>query len=926
MSYIQGSLHQNGATASTTVAVTLTNPVGSGHALCVAVAWAGYTSSTDVLHSVTDDQGNTYTPLDFVVDTSGGAYWVVTAYCANVTNAPRTITATIYGGGSSSNPVSYATILVDEFSSIATSSALDVHAINNQDFAAPWTSASLTSGNITTTANGDLIWGVMVNGGGVGTVSNGAGFTAAQAVAGTFFSEYQTQATAGSTAATYSATYGGGASDGFITAVIALKAASGGSNSTSLATTEAKDVAAISVTDGSPAAYYVDSALGNDSNSGLAPGSGNAWRTLGQVNGFSFLPGSTINFKGGQSFAGTLTAKSGVSGAPLTYTSYGTGNATIAPTGADAVAITNVGYVTVENLILTGDGSANFNGVNIEATSAVSNITLNGLSISGFGRAGVLMAAANTTNILSNVTVENCTVNNCTTHVTISNNLTGGILAGVIGSIGTTSSSGGTFGTTLAIDNVLVTGCTVENCPGYAATPSEYQSSTGILLTNIQNSTVSNCYISSNGANEAWGNSGIEYNWATNCVVEFCEVYNQISSSAPSDGDGIDLDTGCNNCTAQYNYVHHCGGNGILFCNFSPYSHDGCIARYNILENNTQSHPFNEICINSFSGGSAPTNIKVYNNTVYNNLSASLDLVQTTVASGGVTGYFANNIIIEGNASNTLQVSFAGSSALITNGNLYYATGHSYSWDWQGTTHTSLASYRSASSQEANSYADVNPLLVNPGSGGTLGGYVPASLTAYRPVGGSPIIDAGLNLASLYSLSVGSADYYGVTIPDGTGHYSIGASQSALEVLIALATTEARDVAAFSYRETASLLTTEALDIAAFALAMLTAPLVVETSDAPGADGQAYYTIGQETKLIFRCSTPEGVPATPAGLSLSIKPPTGAPIIIYGGFTHLSTGIYCYPLLLNAVGLWTYEWNMNGLVYTGQMYVNSPYF
>ena len=43
--------------------------------------------------------------------------------------------------------------------------------------------------------------------------------------------------------------------------------------------------------------YYVDATHGNDNNDGLSPAT--AWRTMGKVSDFSFLPGDSILLKRG---------------------------------------------------------------------------------------------------------------------------------------------------------------------------------------------------------------------------------------------------------------------------------------------------------------------------------------------------------------------------------------------------------------------------------------------------------------------------------------------------------------------------------------------------------------------------------------------------------------------------------------------------
>jgi hypothetical protein len=215
MAYVQGNQHQNGGASSTTVAVTLGAAVTSGNALMVSVGW-GSSSGADTVTGVTDDKGNTYQLVDQVRDATQQYLWR-TAYLLNVTNGPITITATI------NNTNTFGAILVDEYSGVATSAALDGHAMQGQ--VSPATTAdAVKSGAITTTANGNLIYGTTVEITGLGTITHGTGFTARINVAGVFMTEDEVQATAGLIAngATFTAS---NAADSWITGVMAFKAA-----------------------------------------------------------------------------------------------------------------------------------------------------------------------------------------------------------------------------------------------------------------------------------------------------------------------------------------------------------------------------------------------------------------------------------------------------------------------------------------------------------------------------------------------------------------------------------------------------------------------------------------------------------------------------------------------------------------------------
>jgi len=87
--------------------------------------------------------------------------------------------------------------------------------------------------------------------------------------------------------------------------------------------------------------YYVSNS-GNDNNSGTSASS--PWQTINKVNSFKFSPGDNILFNMGNTFyGGIVISKSGTSGSPITFGSYGSGANPII-TGFSAVnSWTNVG-------------------------------------------------------------------------------------------------------------------------------------------------------------------------------------------------------------------------------------------------------------------------------------------------------------------------------------------------------------------------------------------------------------------------------------------------------------------------------------------------------------------------------------------------------------------------------------------------------
>lgn len=74
---------------------------------------------------------------------------------------------------------------------------------------------------------------------------------------------------------------------------------------------------------GQAAEYFVDSAAGRDSQSGLSPAE--SWQSLRRVNQARLEPGDTVRLKAGGVWRESLICRSGSEGRPITYTSFGEG-------------------------------------------------------------------------------------------------------------------------------------------------------------------------------------------------------------------------------------------------------------------------------------------------------------------------------------------------------------------------------------------------------------------------------------------------------------------------------------------------------------------------------------------------------------------------------------------------------------------------
>jgi hypothetical protein len=127
------------------------------------------------------------------------------------------------------------------------------------------------------------------------------------------------------------------------------------------------------------ASYYVDSATGNDANSGTSPGA--PWKILAKVTGRIFLPGDSILFKSGGKWTGQLNPKgSGAAGNPIVIAQYGSGAKPVidaaGATGNGAVYLFNQEYWEINNLEIINDAAtgADRRGVYLSASNFVGNV------------------------------------------------------------------------------------------------------------------------------------------------------------------------------------------------------------------------------------------------------------------------------------------------------------------------------------------------------------------------------------------------------------------------------------------------------------------------------------------------------------------------------------------------------------------------
>lgn len=319
-------------------------------------------------------------------------------------------------------------------------------------------------------------------------------------------------------------------------------------------------------------AYYV-SPSGNDSNGGTSPGA--PIKTIAAVNALSLVAGDSVLFQGGQTFSGAIVCpSSGTPANPITFGSYGGGQATISSGTSNGFTSTSQAGIIVRDLTFSGSSSAN-HGVLFQNQLAgnvhLQNIQAINLNVSGYGGNGILVLGGTATSKscgYDDIIIRGCNVTSCCSHVF--GDPPGTVNSGTLGIAGINIYSA--YGQGLAVNspshrNIIIENCYVASCLGVTDLA---WSGSGIVVSEVSDCIVRHCEANSNGANsidtQFGGSVGI---WCADCVRVVFQSCKSISQSTANgqDGGGFDLDGGCTDCaiidcftTGNQNYGYVCYG------------------------------------------------------------------------------------------------------------------------------------------------------------------------------------------------------------------------------------------------------------------------------------------------------------------------------------------------------------------------------
>jgi hypothetical protein len=468
--------------------------------------------------------------------------------------------------------------------------------------------------------------------------------------------------------------------------------------------------------------YYV-SPSGDDGNDGASPDT--AWQSLTKVNSSTFQAGDSILFQGGATFAGTLSVnpaqEPGVPDNPITFGSYGTGRALISSGTDRGLSATNTGGLIISNLNFAGGTGNNTDGLVFASTltnGQVNFVRIDQVEVSGYYGIGILFRSSSVGHGFNDVGM---------TNVSAHDNKSDGIRVGSLQS------------TAYSYTNVYIGHATAYNNAG-----------SGINILNTDGAVVERSVVHDNGVQ-----AGIWSSYANNITLQYNESYHNRA--------GLGFQAHTNNSLLQYNYSHDNGGAGLLVQRVVGPSLSNLTVRYNISENDAGKSS------NGIFVSGPVDNVQIHNNVAF---ASSGHGAPIGIADLNLAPFVRNNIFITAGG-----VPVVGRAEGRFQGNAYWSSGGAFNL----AGYASLAAWRAATGQETlngqpTGY-DIDPILANPGGGGTIGDADRlATLTAYQLQQRSPMIDAGLNLPSLFGVNPGPNDFYGVTLPQYNG-YDVGAGE-----------------------------------------------------------------------------------------------------------------------------------------------------
>lgn len=472
---------------------------------------------------------------------------------------------------------------------------------------------------------------------------------------------------------------------------------------------------------------YVDATAGNDAHSGATPEQ--AWRTLARVSRQQLQPGDQVLLRRGSVWEEGLRLRGRATlSQPIVLGGYGDGPRPRI-NGGQTHAISADEPISgwrIEGLELTSANDLNPTrrilggtcGIHFTQSELCQGLVIQDCLIHDTSGPGVyLLATGDPKAVFRQVTIERCEVSRA--------------------SCGIQFWAHPTFGTDY-FPGFHIAHCLVHDIGG-----------DGIVPFCGRDGVVEYCTAFRTGLGVAPDNHSpvaIWFAWARNCIIQYCEAYDNRTGGRGADGGGFDLDGGCADCVLQYNYSHDNEGAGYLICSWDPtqWPCTGAVCRFNVSINDGLANDYASIFFWQADGS------RVYNNTCLTRHASPLKFHSDT------RGHLiANNIFLVDSQDDLPLAKSAFDIATNTfSHNLWWRASGGLRFDLPGGRITSLEELARLVGAEGELAAD--PRLADPAHGDV------------HLQDDSPCIGAGLRLPDM-----GPRDYYGAPIP-ATGPVDIG--------------------------------------------------------------------------------------------------------------------------------------------------------
>jgi hypothetical protein len=494
--------------------------------------------------------------------------------------------------------------------------------------------------------------------------------------------------------------------------------------------------------------YYVAAAGSDSTGTGTMA---NPWATVSHAVANS-AANDTISINGGDTIADNVS----IIASYRTFNSYGTGQGTLNGTTGIAFLSTNCG-MTITNLIVTCNTAAVRTTPDVIRTNITDNathndgLTVTNCTITGGGSGIQPVVETNPSGQLNNITI---------TGNTISFAAVAGVAAVNIAAAANTA-----FSNVNISNNVIhdITGSPEGTNAGDANGVQINGANAVVGPVIIENNLIYNCGYSLTGTNG--GPYGIVLQDCDSVTIQGNVIHDIQYGTVGVDGGGLQIETGATNILCQYNYFYNNQGPAV--------SWDGNSAgtdtiRWNLFVNNLYAiTTSNTGAIDFFSTTSAKN---IYNNTV----------IQGSAANAWACMFIGGGTAANTNIYNNIFIAPAGNNAITVGSTLpgtchidynYYQSGNSFLSIYNGTSHATLAAWKTASGEDAHSVTGGTTVFQQ---SAPIPAATPSTLNlakGYQPLNTSLAAQAGADLNTLFSINPGTQDFlsYPLTVP-----YSMG--------------------------------------------------------------------------------------------------------------------------------------------------------